>query len=124
MKDENTGNRFFLQFVVGLITFWISSDWLLAICLGIFSGIFMPKKMVKVKLEEEKSQTPPQETDTTKKRTYSKEELKRVYYNLSKKYHPDLAQSKIDKEFRNRLFGKINDAYQKGDMDTLKMYEI
>jgi hypothetical protein len=54
----------------------------------------------------------------------SPEELTRIYHSLSKKYHPDFAQSETDKKFRTELLKKINFAYEKGDAATLRMYEI
>ena len=54
----------------------------------------------------------------------TKEELHTLYLALSKKYHPDRAQSETDKEFRAELFKKLKDAYERGDMATLKMYQL
>ena len=54
----------------------------------------------------------------------TKEELDTLYWALAHRYHPDKAQSERDKEFRTRLFIKINNAYKAGDMVTLKMFEL
>ena len=68
-----------------------------------------------------RAQTQPVEKPQPPKPT--KEELQKVYYNLAKKYHPDHAQGDQDKQFRSNLFKKLKDAYERGDMATLKMFE-
>jgi hypothetical protein len=55
---------------------------------------------------------------------HTKEELQKVYYGLAKKYHPDYAQNEQDKQFRGSLFVKIKNAYESGDMQTLKMFDL
>lgn len=83
----------------------------------------------KIKEEDSKKEIPPQkETPPTPEKKAqdvgSPEELKRLYYVLSKKYHPDLAQSDIDKKFRTDLFIKIKSAYDRGDYSTMKLYDL
>ena len=54
---------------------------------------------------------------------YQNAEIKKLYRHLVKKYHPDFARSDEDKKFRTELTAKINNAYERGDIATLKMFE-
>lgn len=78
---------------------------------------------IKEQLRQEKIQRESQKP-LEQEEEFTQEELKNLYYDLAKKYHPDHAQSEQDKEFRNQLFIKLKDAYEKKDMKTLRMYKI
>ena len=51
-----------------------------------------------------------------------KEDIRKLYLTLIKKYHPDYARSDEDKKFRSELTAKINKAYKEGDVDTLRLF--
>jgi hypothetical protein len=48
------------------------------------------------------------------------EELKRLYREIAKKIHPDLAGDAKDQERRNRVMAEVNKAYAEGDIDRLR----
>lgn len=47
-------------------------------------------------------------------------ELKRLYRELAKRVHPDLATDEADRAKRERLMAQANQAYQQGDADALR----
>jgi hypothetical protein len=49
--------------------------------------------------------------------------FKRLYRGLARKFHPDFAKSEADREQRTRLMSFINDAYARGDIETLLLVE-
>jgi hypothetical protein len=46
-------------------------------------------------------------------------EAKKAYHNLARIIHPDLALDKEEKEKRNELMAKLNEAYSAGDQNKL-----
>ena len=52
----------------------------------------------------------------------SQEELKKLYRKLALKFHPDRAKNEKQRKEFEKIFPKINEAYQNGDLDTLKKY--
>jgi hypothetical protein len=49
--------------------------------------------------------------------------FKRIYRGLARKFHPDFAKDEADREQRTRLMSFINDAYARGDIETLMLVE-
>ncbi len=49
--------------------------------------------------------------------------FKRLYRGLARKFHPDFAQNEVDREQRTKLMSFINDAYARGDIETLMLVE-
>jgi hypothetical protein len=49
-----------------------------------------------------------------------KAELKSLYRELAKRFHPDLAANDIEREAHGRRMADINDAYARGDLDALR----
>ena len=47
-------------------------------------------------------------------------DLKSLFREAAKRIHPDLAKDEADRELRTRLMAKANEAYSRGDADTLK----
>lgn len=58
---------------------------------------------------------------TTINTAANEQELKKLYLDLLRKYHPDFAQAAEDKAFRNTLTAKINTAYREKDIETLRL---
>jgi len=52
----------------------------------------------------------------------SLEELRKLYRKLCLKFHPDRAKNEEQRKEFGKIFPKINEAYQNGDLDTLKKY--
>jgi len=48
------------------------------------------------------------------------DELKNLYRKVAKIIHPDLATDPQEREFRNTLMSRANEAYKKGDMKALE----
>jgi 2,3-bisphosphoglycerate-dependent phosphoglycerate mutase len=48
-------------------------------------------------------------------------QLKQLYRQLARRYHPDLAADAAERERRTRLMTVINQAYEAHDLDTLQM---
>ena len=69
--------------------------------------------------------TPPHNPPPTPKPTFvSEEEIKKLYHELAMKYHPDSARNDVDKKFRTQLFIKIKTAYDRRDVQTLRLYKL
>ncbi len=49
-----------------------------------------------------------------------KRELKRLYRELAKRFHPDLADSEEERVRRNRIMAEVNDAYEREDFSALQ----
>jgi len=49
--------------------------------------------------------------------------FKRLYRGLARKFHPDFAADAADREHRTRLMSFINDAYARGDIETLLLIQ-
>jgi hypothetical protein len=47
-------------------------------------------------------------------------DVQRLYRELAKKMHPDLADDPQDRERRNRIMAEVNSAYAEGDIDRLR----
>lgn len=47
-------------------------------------------------------------------------ELKSLYRELAKRFHPDLAAGDAERETRGARMAEINDAYARGDLDALR----
>jgi hypothetical protein len=47
-------------------------------------------------------------------------ELKKLYRDVAKRVHPDLATDEADRAQRERLMAEANRAYQRGDVDALR----
>lgn len=48
------------------------------------------------------------------------EDIKKIYRDLAKKVHPDLAKDEEDRERRNRFMQEVNKAYSEQDIERLK----
>lgn len=49
--------------------------------------------------------------------------LKQLYRRLARRFHPDLARNNQERERFTNLMAKINDAYARRDIDTLRMLD-
>ena len=58
--------------------------------------------------------TPPQPT------AIDPEELKRIYYQLAHKYHPDIARTPEEHKTNEEMMRRINHAYQEKNLGALK----
>ncbi len=45
---------------------------------------------------------------------------KRLFRQLAKRFHPDLAEGMLAREYATTMMASVNDAYQKGDVTTLR----
>jgi len=52
----------------------------------------------------------------------SLEEQKKLYRKLALRFHPDRAKNEKQRKEFEKIFPEINEAYQNGDLDTLKKY--
>lgn len=50
-----------------------------------------------------------------------KQDLKKLYRQLAKRFHPDLTTDPIERERRNRLMAEINNAYSERDFEALNL---
>ena len=50
----------------------------------------------------------------------TKAELKSLYRELAKRFHPDLAANDLERESRGARMAEINDAYARGDLEALR----
>lgn len=55
--------------------------------------------------------------------SHSDKELRELYRQLARKYHPDFAKSPEERAMRDDLMKKINVAYQQKDIATLKIFQ-
>lgn len=53
----------------------------------------------------------------------TKPNLKKLYRSLARMYHPDFASDEEDRERRTQLMTIINEAYEKGDLQTLQLLQ-
>jgi predicted nucleic acid-binding Zn-ribbon protein len=53
----------------------------------------------------------------------TKEELKTIYRNLAKRFHPDLTVDPLEKKWREEQMTKVNQAYSESDMETLLSFD-
>ena len=61
-----------------------------------------------------------EEEEREKKIDPQKEEkIKKIFWDLVKKYHPDRAPTEEKKKEYHEIMAKINEAYRKKDIDTL-----
>ncbi len=51
-------------------------------------------------------------------------EMKRLYRDLARRFHPDMAQNQEDREYRTQMMMAINAAYTMGDLDKLRALEL
>ncbi|MBM3150945.1 MAG: J domain-containing protein [Chloroflexi bacterium] len=49
------------------------------------------------------------------------EEIKKLFRDVAKKIHPDLASNNEDRGIRDELMKKANDAYRKGEVEKLRL---
>lgn len=49
-----------------------------------------------------------------------KASLKKLYRQLARRFHPDMAVDKIDRDYRTQMMWAINAAYAAGDLDKLE----
>jgi hypothetical protein len=49
-----------------------------------------------------------------------REEIKRLYRSLAKRFHPDLTTDAAEKKYRESLMAKVNEAYAAGNLAALK----
>ena len=49
-----------------------------------------------------------------------KAELKSLYRELAKRFHPDLALGEVEREAHGKRMAEINDAYARGDLEALR----
>lgn len=59
----------------------------------------------------------PKPIETTKR---EHKNIKSLYRQLARQYHPDLARDEADRERRTKIMSLINTAYQDGDIESLK----
>ena len=49
-------------------------------------------------------------------------ELRQLYRELARKYHPDTAFDDLDRQYRHEMMLRINEAYANGDLSTLRKH--
>lgn len=54
------------------------------------------------------------------KRVRPSEEARRLYRELARKAHPDLAQDETERQRRDEFIARVNAAYGRGDVELLK----
>lgn len=64
-----------------------------------------------------------EERITVATRTKVSNNLKQLYRRLARRFHPDLARNNQERERFTNLMAKINDAYARRDIDTLRMLD-
>ena len=73
--------------------------------------------------EDDKQSSNSPADNTQEHKSVSEQEIKKIYQDLVKKYHPDFARGEEDKKFRTELTAKLNNAYQNRDIDTLRLFQ-
>ncbi|MBC8170589.1 MAG: DnaJ domain-containing protein, partial [Anaerolineae bacterium] len=66
---------------------------------------------------------PAPEKPQTLPETLSPADLKQMYRKLARLYHPDFAADEADRQRRTRLMALINEAYEAGDLQALRILE-
>lgn len=66
------------------------------------------------------SQTPPHRP--TPSPSKPENELRHLYRELARKYHPDKAFDDLDRQYRNEMMIRINEAYTNGDLNALRRH--
>lgn len=64
--------------------------------------------------------TPPSEQAKAPLDEASKDEIKRLYRSLAKRFHPDLTVDPAEKSYREKLMAQVNAAYADGNMAKLR----
>lgn len=64
-------------------------------------------------------QPPPQELSAD-----SQETLKKLYRQLARRFHPDLAESETDRAYHTQMMMRINAAYAAGDLEQLQQIAL
>ncbi len=64
-------------------------------------------------------QPPPQELNED-----SQETLKKLYRQLARRFHPDLAESEVDRAYYTQMMMRINAAYAAGDLEQLQQIAL
>jgi hypothetical protein len=59
---------------------------------------------------------PPKEVDPV-----TKEELRAIFRQLAKRFHPDLVTDPVEKRRREKIMAEVNEAYASQDIKTLRM---
>ena len=114
MRRNNNNGDFLIGALIGGI---------LALIISGIASLVTKKKQI----HQEQAQRPPLQPEhkhREEKPSVDHGELKRLFQELSKRYHPDFAQSERDKEFRTQLFVKIKKAYDEQDIETLRVFKI
>lgn len=68
------------------------------------------------------NQTPNNTPDRSQ--TLGQKSIKQLYRKLARRYHPDLAASSIDRDFRNEKMAALNSAYSSGSLAELLALEM
>lgn len=71
------------------------------------------KEQAKTKAEE----NPPPATPLSQEQ---KAEIKQLYRQLARRFHPDLAQDETDRAYRTEVMAAVNGAYRAGDLEQLR----
>lgn len=71
---------------------------------------------------KEQAQTQPEESppSTAPLSQEQKGELKQLYRQLARRFHPDLAQDETDRAYRTEVMAAVNGAYRAGDLEHLR----
>ena len=72
--------------------------------------------------EEEIPDKPPQKSSTRSKEREDSNELKELYRELAKQYHPDLTRGPQDQAFFQTRMMEINEAFEEGDIRKLRHF--
>lgn len=78
----------------------------------------------RVWIEPQPVEPPPVSADKPRESTFAHDpetRLKRLYRALARRYHPDLAATPADRDYRTRLMVMINEAYEGRDLEALQL---